>query len=206
MSRPSARSLAFLLAAAFIGATIAATLLAPATATHMPADKVVAKGSTTQVIAPGEEVPILSGSFRSSSPSDLLLSVTLECSIVTQVTTVGNDNAEATGRIVVWVELDGEPIPVGEADDGRVVFCDRAHRQTTSLFDDDEDATIETYLATRTANAFNWATLDVGNGIHVIVVKESLTTETVNDAQAEAVIGKRTLLVDPTKMANDATL
>lgn len=176
-----------------------------ATATHSPANKVSAVGSTVEVAGPGETLTILAGSMRTSSPTDLILQVTLECSILTQVTTVGNDDQQAFGRIEVWVEIDGEPVGVTAGDDGRVVFCDRAHRQTTSLFDDD-DATIESYLKTRTANAFNWVALNTGSGVHTLEVKAHFTEEATDNAVAQAVIGKRTFVAEPTKLANDATV
>lgn len=198
-----------------IFATVAAIALAAlvavpalsqdAEATHSPANKVAAIGSTLEVAAPGETLTILSGSMKTSSPTDLILSVSLECSILTQVTTVGNDDQTAFGRVEVWVEIDGQPVGVTDGDDGRVVFCDRVHRQTTSLFDD-EDATIESYLETRTANAFNWVALNTGSGDHVIEVKAHFTEEATDEAIAKAVVGKRTFVAEPTKLANDVTV
>ena len=176
-----------------------------AEATHSPANKVSAIGSTIEVAGPGETLTILSGSMKTSSPTDLILSVSLECSILTQVTTVGNDDAQAFGRVEVWVEIDGQPVGVTDGDDGKVVFCDRAHRQTTSLFND-EDATITSYLATRTANAFNWVALNTGSGDHVIEVKAHFTEEATDNAVAKAVVGKRTFVAEPTKLANDVTI
>jgi hypothetical protein len=197
---------AALLAATMVGAVAAATFLAPATATHTPADKMAAAGASIDIGEPGETLDLLTGTIKSSSPSDLVISLTLECSILTQVQTVGNDFSEATARIVAWVEIDGVPVGVNSGDDGRVVFCDRVHQQETSLFDD-ENATIRSYLDTRTANAFNWIALNVGNGVHSVVARAELITETDDDlALADAVVGKRTLVVEPTKLANDVTI
>lgn len=188
------------------GVFVAGSFVSPAAATHQPADKVAVAGSTLQVSQPGEVVELLRGTIRSSSPTDLVLQLSLECSIVTKVATVGNDESEAFGRVEVWIELDGKPVGVVSGDDGRVVFCDRAHRQTTSLFDD-RDATIETYLSTRSAHSFNWITLNVGHGLHTIVAKALLTERTDgSDAFVDAIVGKRTLVVEPTKLANDAVI
>lgn len=205
MKNAPVKVFAALAALAFAALVVVPAVVQDARATHQPADKVVAHGSDVEVFGPGVDVTLLAGTMKTSSPTDLLLSVSLECSILTEVTTVGNDNQEAFGRIEVWVEIDGVPVGVTETDDGRVVFCDRAHQQETTLFDD-EDATIRSYLATRTANAFNWARLNVGSGVHTIVVKGTLTEEATQNAVAEAAIGKRTFIAEPTKLANDAVI
>src|SRR2546421_624197 len=87
----------------------------------------------------------------------------------------------------------------GTADDGKVVFCNRTYARTTSGFTEQE--TISDYLNTREANAFNWASLDSGNGIHTIAVKGEFT-KTATNGTASAIIGNRTLVVDPTKVQN----
>lgn len=177
----------------------------PAVATHKPANVVTAAGSTVEVVGPGEEVTLLTGTLRTASPTDLILSVTAECALTTNVTTVGNDDSSAFGQVRVWVEIDGNPVGVTSGDDGKVVFCNRAYQRKTSQFDD-EDATIETFFSTRAANGFNWLALNVGNGIHVITVKGELTETAVNKASAKAAVGKRTLFIKPEMLANDATI
>ncbi|HUR70068.1 MAG TPA: hypothetical protein VM370_12555 [Candidatus Thermoplasmatota archaeon] len=205
--RSALRMLAALSAATLVGAVLAATLIAPAAATHQPANKMAASGASLDIGAPGETLDILSGTLRTSGPEDLVISLTMECDILTQVNTVGNDLSHAEAHIVAWVEIDGAPVGVTDGDDGRVVFCDRVHEQETSLFDD-ENATIRSFIQTRTANAFNWLALNVGSGVHTVVARAELTSETDGDdlTLANAVIGKRTLLVDPTKLANDASM
>lgn len=175
-------------------------------ATHEPADKVSAAGSAAEVIGPNEEVVILSEKVKTALPTDLILGVTLECVITTELTTVGNDNENAEGRVRVWIEVDGVPVPVSAddpvADVGRVTFCNQYEERETTLFDD-EDATIRTLHRAGTANGFNWMALNVGSATHEIVVKASLTTSATEGASALAAVGKRTLIVEPTKAAND---
>lgn len=199
--------LSALVAATLVGGVVAATLLAPATATHQPADKLAAFGNTFEITEPGEEVTLLTGTMRTSNPTDLVLSLSFECSIITEVVTVGNDVSEAHAKILAWIEIDGVPVGVTGSDtDGQVTFCDRQHRQTTTQFDDD-DATIDTYLATKSAHSFNWIALNLGSGVHTITAHALLTeTTSDDDAFADAVIGKRTLVAEPTKLANDVTL
>lgn len=206
MTKSPLQILTALTAAGLVGAVVAATFLAPAMATHSPANKLSVTGATIEITEPGEVADILVGSMKTSGPTDVIVSLSLECSILTTVTTVGNDVSEAQGKIVAWVEIDGVPVGVNAGDNGEVVMCDRTHRQTTSLFDDD-DATIESYQATRSAHSFNWVGLNLGSGEHTIVAKALLTEVTSDDdAFADAVIGKRTLVVEPTKLANDITV
>ena len=73
---------------------------------------------------------------------------------------------------------------------------------TTAGFTESE--TISDYLNTREANGFNWASLDSGNGIHTITVKGEFT-KTATNGTASAIIGNRTLVVDPTKVQNQTT-
>ena len=181
-----------------------------ASANHTPADKVIASGSAVEVMGPNNAVELLKGTLRTSAPADLILAVTAECSIVTDVTTVGNDSQTAFGQVRVWVTVDGSPVKVSSDDTGdsagKVVFCNRNYTRTTSMFDD-EDATIATFIKTREANAFNWLRLNLGAGTHTIVVMAELTkTESSDQAHAEAAVGKRTLIVQPAKLANDATI
>src|SRR5688500_18867323 len=71
---------------------------------HYPADKATVTGSRVEVVAPGESVTLLETQMRTSSTGDLVMQVTAECALVTDLTTVGNDTAEAVGTVRVWVE------------------------------------------------------------------------------------------------------
>lgn len=193
---------AALAAAVVLAAALAYVTLRPAGAGHSPADKASAVGSRVEVVAPNDAEPVLTTTLRTSSPADLLLSVSAECSITTEVTTVGNDLQRAEGTLTVYVTVDGQPVPVAGTDDGRVVFCNRLYERETTMFDD-EDATIRTFMRTRAANAFNWVALDVGSGIHTVEVHALLTTNTTDTASALGAVGNRTLLIEPTHMAND---
>ena len=186
-------------------------------ATHLPADKVVASGSTLEVVGPNAEVTILSATLRSSSPSDLILSVTLECSIFTRLLTGPSDNggvstATAAGTVRTWIEVDGQIVPVNSSTAGndrdKVTFCNRTYSRTVTDSEDPLDGQDieEDFIDTKTANSFNWVRLNVGSGIHEITVKATLVQETTGDATAEAAIGNRTLVVQPAKLANDATI
>lgn len=169
-----------------------------------PANKVSASGSTMEVFDPGT-VTLLTEKVKTSNPTDLILGATLECSITTDVTTVGSDDQKAVGLIRVWVEIDNVPVPVS-ADDkgaGKVVFCNRTYQRVTQLGSDDNSDSIRTFIETRDANGFNWMALNVGSATHTITLKAELTTTATANASAKAVVGNRTLIIEPVKSANN---
>lgn len=115
----------------------------------------------------------------------------------------------------VWVEVDGMRAPVSSEEDpergdfGHAVLCNRASRiRVTDL--DDEDATFEQFLRTRSTNAFQWVALDVGQvsprSVHTIAVRAQLEAQVTGVGDAKAAVGKRTLVVEPVKLANDITV
>lgn len=213
------------LSTALLGALVGVILASSQTvfATHTPADKVVAAGSTVMTSAPGVNVTILTATLRTSKPTDLILNVNMECSILTRLTTGpgSSDSATATGDIRAWVEIDGQTVPINSMSsppqnppppgnpfvDG-VTFCNRTYSRSvtdTETLPDGTD-TESDFIDTKSANSFTWLRLNMGSGIHSIVVKANLTAGTVNDASARAFIGNRSLIVEPAKLANDATI
>lgn len=122
--RPSVRGVGnFVVFAMLLGVIV--TQGFQAAATHMPADKVVASSANVIEVGEGEAnqpgqpitdtpVQLLSASFRSSSPSDLMLQTTLECAILTDVLTPGDNDpsppktssGEAEGRVKVWLTFE----------------------------------------------------------------------------------------------------
>jgi hypothetical protein len=174
--RPSVRGVGnFLVVALLLGVVV--TQGFQAAATHMPADKVVASSAnvielgTGDATQPGQlitttPVQILSASFRSSSPSDLMLQSTLECAIVTDFTVPGDNNpdppktssAEAEGRIRIWMTYDNpdptmDVIPIMSvstnpqphddnttgSDIDKVTYCNQHDKKELTDFEEDED-------------------------------------------------------------------
>lgn len=191
-------------------------------ANHEPADKIGVSGSVVEVMqaqvgtggGSSGAVPLLSATLRTSSPTDLMLKVTAECAINTDIILIGNSGADTRATVTIWVEIDGVPVPVtadsnedgvfNDPDDGRVVFCNRDNRLATAGVLPTE--IIQLLIKTRTANAFNWVTFNVGSGIHTIVVKGRLDVVVSGSGFAQAIVGKRTLIVEPAKLANDAQI
>ena len=160
-------------------------------------------------------LPVLTTTIKTSKPTDLLLQLSMECALWTQViSTTVQDHVDGIGpyaraeaRVVGWIEVDGVPVTLGHGDDGKVVFCDRVHEQEISDIDNSTgNFTLRQYLETRSANAFNWVSLDVGSGVHTIVVKVDIEASNTEGSFAEGGIGKRTLIVEPTRFANGATI
>lgn len=197
-----------------------------ATTGGTPANKAVAAGGKTLVVAPETNRQILSATFKTSKPEDLLIGVSLECSILTNVVINGGpktstETSTAEGSVRVWVELDGKIVPiedvstppqdpaghVGDNSD-KVTFCDRLHTRTVTDNESDTDGTdgSQDYQRTKSANAFNWVRLNAGSGDHTLTVMADLATNATGDSTAEAVIGNRSLVIEPTKLANAAVI
>lgn len=226
MSVAVRRSLSSILSIALIATLAFTTYTATrADASHEPANKVAVAGSTRQVIGEeaGPEV-IMQEQLRVSSPADLMIQVQLECSLVTDVKTVGDDDQAAGAQFDVWVTVDGTPVPVSSVptldedgnpieDNGSVTFCNRRYQRTVSGLnngvaddDSDDDLTIETFLDTKSTHGFNWIALNTGrdgydkDGDNVLTVQvwaDYTEEETSAKANAEAVIGNRTLIIEP---------
>jgi len=209
---------------AILAVSVAITYVATpqASATHQPADKIGVAGSAIAEATEGVVVPLLSSTLKTSSPTDLLIMHTQECSLVTNVKlTSQTQDATASAQEKVWIEIDGVPVPVSGDDDGtgigEVVFCDRVFRISTNILGQIQDLCDATgtsceesffnaYLSTKSAHGFNWIALNVGPGVHTVEVKAYMTSSSIADEDASVMVGKRTLIVQPVKLANDATI
>ena len=114
-------------------------------------------------------------------------------------------------------DLDEDGNPVDAGDTGEVTFCNRAYQRTvTDNENDDDGQDIEhDYIETRTANAFNWVATDVGrqyddpaNGNNIVDIQlwADFDTTTVGDAVADAYVGTRTLIAEPTNLSVHETV
>jgi hypothetical protein len=215
MKRVMQLAVAIAIAAIAVGGTQAVL------ATHQPANKVVAAGDKLIPIGPGANQTILTATLKTSKPEDLILHVALECSITTALVTSNSDpSSSSEGDIRVWVEIDGVTVPINSisnppqpppaagdpASDG-VTFCNRTYSRTVMDQESPPDGQDreQDMIETKTSNAFNWLRLNMQSGSHTIKVKATLTTTVTGDASAEALIGNRSLIATPEKLANDAT-
>jgi hypothetical protein len=240
-----------IVALACVAALVPAVIVGQsAVATHEPADKAVATASdlffTSENNAP---VTVLEERMKVSTTSDLILQLTSECSILTSLVT-NNDTPEqgAFGQVKFFITLDGKRVPVSTDDTpapppeetdttgtdlGEAVFCNRAYARRVTDQETEPDGIDEEadFIRTRTANAFNWLALNVGedqaggttlsgydsptNGNNIIDVEvQAEFTKNPNACDdgagpdgslaiieqtcAEAAIGSRTLIIEPT--------
>lgn len=213
---------------AAVGIAVPATLAATGGG-GTPANKAVAAGSHRVVVPANTPQKIMSATFRTSKPEDLLLTVSLECTILQSLTT-DNNNLSGTDKahLTIWIQDEnGKVVPITDtsappqdpaangngsvADDG-VTFCDRAYSRTVS--DDESNVppdgvdTISDYINTKSSHAFTWVRLNAGSGIHTYTVYADLTASATGSAanSSDAEIGNRTLVIEPTKLANDAAI
>lgn len=188
-----------------------------------PANKVVAAASKREVIAPGTAETLMTATMKTSKPADVMIQTALECTILTGLVTNNDDNsATARSSVRVWVEVDGKIVsltqnsvppqngttPPEGNDTDKVTFCDREYSRTVTDAENPLDGidTEDDYIRTKSAHGFNWVQMNLGSGLHTIAVKADLDLATDGNATAEAIIGNRTLIVEPTKMANDAVI
>lgn len=184
------------------------------------ANKTAASGSSLEVLQSDVVdtdvgLAILTTTIKTSKPTDLLLQLTMECALWTEVvSTTVQDHADGIGpfsraeaHVNAWILIDGRPVSVAGNDDGRITFCDRVHEQELSDIDNSTgNHTIRQYLETRSANAFNWVVLDAGSGTHTVTVMVDIESYNTEGAMAKGAVGKRTLIVEPTRLANGATI
>jgi hypothetical protein len=216
----SASKLAVIALALALGAVLFMTST-PVSADHQPANKVAASGSVGEVdfIEDGDRELLLTQRLRTSKPTELLINVSAECSIITDVVNFGSEVSEARGALKLYLESEnestGETRRIGvtqastgpnESEDGadsEVVFCDRLHRQTTAFHGDDEDHEIEQYLETRSANAFNWLALNMGSAVHTVRLYAVYESYNTAGSMAKGAIGSRTMIIEPVRAKND---
>lgn len=214
---------------AAIGAAIPATLAAT-TSNAQPADKAVAAASHVKAMDPNTTAPILSATFKTSKPEDLLISLSAECSILTDVLIAGNstpgakDDQTAAGTIKMYLNLDGKIVPLtdtsappqdpnangnGSIATDSVTFCNQVHRRTVGDSENPQDGIdqSEDWLTTKSAADFNWVRLNAGSGDHTLQVFAQFTDDSSTpNAHAEGYVGNRTLIIEPTKLANNAVI
>ena len=147
---------------------------------HEPANKAGAAGSDVDMV--NNATPILSETMRVSSPQDAIVSVSAECSILTQIRTNNNfPTSSSHGAVRLWVTIDGKRVPVSTddttidnddevedpmdtSDIGEITFCNRTYQRTEEDRETAPDGidSEQDFIRTRTANAFNWVAFDLG--------------------------------------------
>lgn len=218
--------------AGLVAAVVAVAIVAGPTAQAQnptPANKTAAIGNTIEDQAPNTDHVVLSEQLRVSSPADFIINLSAECSILTQLVTGADGTSPSedntTGRVEMYVTIDGKRVPVAGdpngngGDNGQVTFCDREYgRQVTDREGDGSVDEIDDYIRTRSATSFQWLATNVGfaydspaNGqniinvdVHAVYTDEDPASGAAcqpdyKETCSEALIGKRTLIVENTK-------
>ncbi|KAB1195990.1 MULTISPECIES: hypothetical protein [Haloferax] len=181
---------------------------------------------------------LLSGSIKTSTPTDLILMVQVESALWTNIKTTGKDTeSQAKAGLTCWIEIDGTPVPV--SDDymvdspynpvygdrqaaSEVVFNKRDFKVEQNflgaleeLTEEDVEYYLSLFMETRSSHGFNWVALNIDSEyfpandgkFHDIELKGRLDVyRDDNNAYAKAVVGPRTMIGFPAKLANDASI
>jgi hypothetical protein len=192
----------------------------------LPANKPFAAGSKIVKFSPGTKVQLLSSTVRNSKPTDLMLHVSLECSILTDNVIMGSDvpgaqeSAATEGTVRAWITIDGVTVPIISSstppqsppaagdDTDKVTFCNRVFNRTVRDQESPQNGIdySKDMIETKTATAFNWVRLNMGSGVHTITLWADLAHSATTNSNASAYVGNRSMIGDPGKFANDATI
>ncbi|MGD2107453.1 MAG: hypothetical protein PVH93_07590 [Nitrosopumilaceae archaeon] len=171
-----------------------------------PANKtVIGSGLIGAQIASDDWQTIISGTIKTSTPSDLVISHDQECTIHTGLN-LDQDNEQATSAIRQDIRLlvDGEVVPATYGDeDGIVTLCGRAYQMDTNVLStvydlcnwaesldldgdgvadnadicSDDEIYFDSFIRTKQAHGWHWIALDVGSGEHSVEVQSKLINE-----------------------------
>jgi hypothetical protein len=197
------------------------------TAIAAPANKTIMGSGYmgAQIAADGWQT-IISGTIKTSTPSDLVISHDQECTIHTGLN-LDQDNEQATSAIRQDVRLlvDGNVVPATYGDtDGIVTLCGRAYHMDTNVLstvyelctwaeslDLDLDGQpdnaevcsadeiyFDSFIRTKQAHGWHWVAIDVGSGEHTVEVQSKLVNELDGVGNQNGKKGKATDSNDPT--------
>jgi hypothetical protein len=216
--------------AAILGISLAVASFAPAAMAANGANKTsFSSGSlvlNTEGLADDGAV-IASASIKTSTPKDLVVMFTEECSLYTEVRLKSGSSGSVSESQVraaqsITLEVDGKVVPIGAGDDGKVTMCDRTYNISTNILDQVqklcsavgsldgtttcEESYLNSFISTKDAHGWNWVVLNLGAGEHTIEVYSEFVDEegVIGDGTASVAVGKRSLIVLPQNLSNDA--
>jgi len=165
--------------------------------------------------------------LKTSSPRDLVVMFSEECSLFTEVrlksgSTGSVSESQVRAAQSIWLEVDDVVVPIGAGDDGKVTMCDRTYNISTNILDQIqklcsavgaidgtttcEESYFNSFIDTKDAHGWNWAVLNVGPGEHKVEVYSEFVDEedVIGEGTASVTVGKRSLIVTTHNMSNDA--
>lgn len=166
---------------------------------------------------------LLSTQVKTADKKDLAIDVSMECSIGTYNmdylnSWYGYSSALTSnyGEVYVWVEIDGQPIPVStNAWDYGVSFCGNELHHFRDQWSADTDSLEFRVNADFGTHSFQWFAVNLPAGTHTVEVKASLFANSYGEsypyygnfyADSYVAVGKRTMLVSPIQLGPKVVL
>jgi len=216
--------------AAILGISLAVASFAPAAIAANGANKTTFSANSLVLNTEGladDGAVIASASLKTSTPKDLVVMFSEECSLFTEVrlksgSTGSVSESQVRAAQSIWLEVDGVVVPIGAGDDGKVTMCDRTYNISTNILDQIqklcsavgaidgittcEESYFNSFIDTKDAHGWNWVVLNLGSGEHTVKVYSEFVDEedVIGEGTASVAVGKRSLIILPQNLSNDA--
>lgn len=149
------------------------------------------------------DVSLLGTPITLTGPTNLLIHFEFECQLFTDVLAMPGSpilnngtaaTSEADAGVSIWATVDGVPVfPPGNANDFKVIACDRGQIQTANLGMGESERPA---LKSKTTHGFTWIAQNVGGGAHFVEVHGTLIVNVTGiDGIARVAVIKRILTV-----------
>ena len=219
--------------AAILGISLAVASFAPMAIASSGANKTTFSADSLALNTVGaldNGATIASVTIKTATPKDLVVMFDEECSLFTEVRLKSGSTGSVSESTVqasqsIWLTVDGKIVPIGAEDPtsvtyGKVTMCDRTYSVSTNILDQIqqlcsalntvtpiqcEESYFTSYIKTKDAHGWNWVVLNLGSGEHTVEVHSEIVEEVeIGDGTASAAVGKRSLIVLPQSLSNDA--
>ena len=193
---------------------------------NQPSSKFAVAGSEVRIVKPDPKglgtypkIKLLSTWIKTAEDKDLVISFTSEVVLFTDTKITGKgDKAlddQDKASVKVWVTVDGKKVFPDE-----ITFAERIQtlkgKLSQVIVNPDGSIVkvpeeVELILETTEANGFNFLKLNVGSGVHEIIVYATIELKETSksgevSADPWAAIGDRTMVVQEVRLIKDATL
>jgi hypothetical protein len=216
--------------AAILGISLAVASFAPMAIASSGANKTTFSSDNLVLNTEGladDGAVIASATIKTSTPKDLVVMFSEECSLFTEVRLKSGSSGSVSESQVraaqsIWLEVDDKIVPIGAGDDGKVTMCDRTYNISTNILDQIqklcsavgaidgtttcEESYFNSFIDTKDAHGWNWVVLNLGAGQHTIQVYSEFVDEedVIGDGTASVTVGKRSLIILPQNLSNEA--
>ncbi|HSB56202.1 MAG TPA: hypothetical protein VLD38_00125 [Nitrosopumilaceae archaeon] len=216
--------------AAILGISLAVASFAPLAIAANGANKTTFNADNLVLNTEGladDGAVIASASLKTSTPKDLVVMFSEECSLYTEVRLKSGSSGSVSESQVraaqsIWLDVDGQTVPIGANDDGKVTMCDRTYNISTNILDQIQklcsavgaidgtttcdESYFNSFISTKDAHGWNWVVLNLGAGEHTVSVHSEFVDEegVIGDGTASVAVGKRSLIILPQNLSNDA--